>query len=110
LVEAQDWINFILCPSAAVKLSKLPSYYIYYIPAKIPYKNKCSNFQRTLFAHIPWDDRTNPGQSDIVTVLKTMKSYEKDIGIVMKYDRTIAHFCMRNGDIHAMPREISTKG
>ena len=97
--EAQDWIGFLLCPSAEERLK-----YLEVPPAKtfrdyaytdIPLKKELSNLNNNLPALIigKWMKVNN--QNPIIEKLSQMKGRIADENIRSKYDRTI-EFILKN--------------
>jgi len=95
--EAQDWIGFILCPSAEKRLIELkvdPKKLLYYAYAEIPYCKRSNKLVRKLLACIigNWVGVSVNGQNDknpIIKRLNGMKERVIDKDIRAKYDKTI---------------------
>lgn len=90
--EAQDWIGYVLCPSAVLQLSKLKvsKSLLNYACVDIPYNERCSGLTRKLPASIlgrwlPFD-----GYSRCIKNLETMRDECDHDGVRKKYDRAIA--------------------
>lgn len=91
--EAQDWIGFLLCPSAEERLKHLvplpAEWRLNYAYADIPFKKQQSNLNQNLSACIigKWVSHNN--QNPIIERLSQMKERIVDANIRSKYDRAI---------------------
>jgi hypothetical protein len=90
--EAQDWIGFILCPSAeeqfkhlGMKAENFTDYAYTYIPLKKGQSNLDSVHNKKLLAFV----MKNFGYIPIIKKLKQMRERIDDKNIRSKYDRTI---------------------
>ena len=90
--EAQDWIGFLLCPSAEGKLEQLglpakrrPNYAY----AEIPYNKRASNLDQNLPACIIGNWVSVNNQNPVIEKLNQMKERIDDKNIRSKYDRAI---------------------
>lgn len=97
--EAQDWIGFLLCPSAVARLEalKMPANNrLNYAYAEIPFKTSRPGRPSKLPACIlgNWAI-SRAGQNDLLDKLRLMRRKQPDPPVARKYDNTIA-FVERN--------------
>jgi hypothetical protein len=91
--EAQDWIGFILCPSAEEKLKQLglpAEHRLNYSYEDIPYNKQTRNLKQNLPACIIGNWVSVNDQNPIIAKLKQMQERITDDNIKLKYDRTIS--------------------
>ncbi len=91
--EAQDWIGFLLCPSAERELKKLglpPEKLLNYAYTKIPFKIQASNIKSNLPACIIGNWIAINNRNPIIKQLDQMKQRIIDVNVRFKYERTIA--------------------
>ncbi len=91
--EAQDWIGFLLCPSAEERLKHLglpAERRLNYAYADIPFKKQLSNLNQNLPACIIGNWVGHNNQNPIIERLSQMKERIVDANIRSKYDRAIA--------------------
>lgn len=90
--EAQDWIGFLLCPSASkqMKVIELPAdQRINYAYWNIPFKKRDYDLTSRLPAYIVGDSVKINGKNVCLEKLKEMKNSQSDDRIIKKYDNTI---------------------
>ena len=90
--EAQDWIGFLLCPSAEERLEQLglsAKRRLNYAYADIPYNKWSSNLDQNLPACILGNWVLVNNQNPIIERLSKMKERIDDENIRSKYDRAI---------------------
>ena len=90
--EAQDWIGYLLCPSAVIRLDEvgLPANErLNYAYADIPYKKPPKNAVLNLPACILGRWACINDQNKCVSSLREMKSAISDQSIIRKYDNAI---------------------
>jgi hypothetical protein len=88
--EAQDWIGFLLCPSAVVRLDEvgLPAgKLLNYAYSEIPSKKEMS--PKRLPACILGSWNTTNGENQLVRSLSDMKAKQLESSIARKYENTI---------------------
>jgi hypothetical protein len=94
--EAQDWIGFLLCPSAVVRLDEvgLPAgERLNYAYSEIPSKKAMSPTR--LPACILGNWTTTNGENQVVRTLNQMKAKQLEGSVARKYENTIT-FIERN--------------
>jgi len=94
--EAQDWIGFLLCPSAVLKLDELglpAGERLNYAYNEIPFKKAMS--AKRLPACILGDWTKINGDNQVVRTLTQMKTKQLEASIARKYENTIM-FIERN--------------
>lgn len=97
--EAQDWIGFLLCPSAEERLKHLvplpDEWRLNYAYADIPFKKQQSNLNQNLSACILGNWVSHNNQNPIIERLSRMKERIVNKDIRSKYDRAI-EFILKN--------------
>ena len=108
--EAQDWIGFLLCPSAVARMEvlKMPmNDLLNYAYAEIPFKAKRPGGPSQLPACILGDWAVSRGgPNDLLNKLRLMRQKQPDPPVARKYDNTIA-FIERN---QRLPVEVGQPG
>ena len=98
--EAQDWIVFVLAPSALRQICTRPNregiLRQHYRKVKVPLKSKCSGSQTDMTDELyafRFGSFGNMGQENCLTNLQSMQEQAKQAGsdpsVLSKYDRTI---------------------
>lgn len=90
--EAQDWIGFILCPSAEERLNKLNlpvQQRLNYTYENIPYNKRTRNLSQKLPACIIGNWISINNKNPIIEKLEEIRKRITDDNVKLKYDRTI---------------------